>query len=527
MRQPRFVALVHAGVVLAVATRAGGAATSRPTDDPACENARSAIKVLEKGTFDERWKLADDAVNWIDGLYTNAEDERTSCREAGVVELVEVLRREPDDRIVCRILDADLDVDDAILRAFLPEALRHDSPNVKRRALEALVDKPDDSTIPAIEAIWRHETRPWLRAAALRALGASGDPRFLDEFARVAQSGNPALARLAVVALGANRNPRAAQALEELATHPETGVSDDALETLLRLEPTDAVDDTLLRLAANASPEMASRIVEAVASRGQDAIPLLKSLARARGNDETDPVVAGASKAVTSLEDLADSKSDTMTGHPGMTSLRARGVSVGRILDDGGAGEKTFAAAPPAGSATSRCWEGPGVVDPFSLLPRVPRGELLDVDDSFEWRGEIWYSVTNRDLFCWMPAASLTSEARSPDLGSGLPEEPARAFEVDVPAEDLAGPAARRLLRLRLASILDEDERVAALRIELDPEQREAVLALMRIRALADGQVALAIDQWLWENAKRWDADPEIGPVIPTRDPRYPALDDD
>ena len=526
MRPRRLLALLSAGLVVGGATPADEPASGEPSELAACESARTAVGVLATGSLDDRWKVLDDVEDWLGGL--SAVGEAVPCRAAVVTDLLRLMRRESDDRIVCRILDGDQAGVDPILGAFLPDALRHTSPNVRRRALDALVEDPDASMIPAIEEIWRHERRPWLRAAALRALGAAAGPRSVDEFARAARGDDPTLARPAMAALAEIRDARALQALEDVASDPNSLSSDHAIDTLLELDKGDDVDDTLLRLAANATPYLAGRIADSVADRGPEAVPWLRSFLRARGNDATDQAVAGALESIARIENPESSNVQRVTLSCGIgAEKKTRAVPLIVTHDDSYPPDHAFFAALSGGAGSARCWDAPGLVAPWDLHTRVTGDAPLEPADVFEWNGEIWYAVIGPESICWMPGSALTPQYDSPD---GDPEESPtarRIVEVDVPPEELAGAAPGRLVRLGLATVFDDDDRVAALRIALDPSVREGVLTLTRIRALADGRVALAIDRWLWEKARRWETDPEIGPSIPSRNPSDPPPDDD
>jgi hypothetical protein len=512
--------LLAAGIVVG-ARGADTPVEGAPSDRAACENARAAVTILESGSFDERWAALDEERRWLGSISAVAGDRWAACRDKVVADLIRLLRREPDDRIVCRILDLDVDSEKPMLTGFLPDALRHTSPNVRRRALDALAKIPDASAIPEIEVVWQHETRPWLRAAALRALGSAGDTRFLDEFVRVAGGSDPTLSHPAVAALGVLRDPRALKALEELSSDRDLEASDLALETMLQLERTEAVNDALFRVAMKAPSDVGRLIVERFDTGDPEALPWLRGLARARGGDASDPVVADADTAIARIENTDDSNVDTVTFHCGGIVVDV-GRSVPLVRTDGDAWplEKAFAAMPPAGADTSRCWDAPGFVLLSDLHARVPRDESLELADVYEWRGETWRAVMTPERMCWMPAASLVHDDETPDVDSAPPPPRVLAVETDVPSEELAGAASRPLIRLGLATIFDDDDRVAALRIALDPAERETVLTLTRIRALADGQVARGIDRWLWEYGGAWDSDPEIGPFIRHSNPR-------
>jgi hypothetical protein len=249
MRRHRFLALANAAVV-ALALGNGVRAGDDPEAREACERARAAVRVLTSGSFDERWTALDDAEEWIASLSALDGARWIGCRTSVVVALLGLLRREPDDRIVCRILDADGAAEAPELDAFLPDALRDRSPNVRRRALDALTRHANPATIPVIEAIWRDECRPWIRASAIRALAAAGDARFLEDFVVAARGDDPVLAPPALAALGILKSQRSLEALSAIASDPTADASNRALETLLGLVETEGADDALLQVAA-------------------------------------------------------------------------------------------------------------------------------------------------------------------------------------------------------------------------------------------------------------------------------------
>jgi hypothetical protein len=528
MVQQCVLGLVSVGVVVSGAQGADAPEVGAPSDRTACENARTAVTILESGSLDERWDALDKEGSWLGAISAVTGDRWAACRDKIVADLIRLLRREPDDRVICRMLDVDLDSETPTLAGFLPEALRHASPNVRRRALDALAKTPDASALPGVEEVWQHETRPWLRAAALRALGAAGDTRFLDEFAAVARADDATLSHPAVAALGVLKDPRALLALEELSSNPDLDASELALDTMLQLGSTDAVDDALFRVAMKSPPEVSGIIVQRFEIRGPEALPWLRGLARARGDDASDPVAADVGQAIARLENIDNSNTEKMTFHCGGILVDpGRSVPLVRTQGDAWPLEKAYAATPPAGADTSRCWDAPGFVLLSDLHARVPNDELLQLADVYEWKGETWRAAMTPESMCWMPQVSLSPDKDSTDVETEPPPQRVQAVEIDLPAEELAGSATRRLIRFHIATIVDEDESVAALRIALDPSDRESTVNLARVRALADGRVALAIDEWLWENGKKWIADPEIGPSIPRRNPSYPALDDD
>jgi hypothetical protein len=152
---------------------------------------------------------------------------------------------------------------------------------------------------------------------------------------------------------------------------------------------------------------------------------------------------------------------------------------------------------------------------PGEIRSRIPSGTDVEIKDRFSWNGEGWSAVISPEHRCWLPDAELTEGSQAvPDEGTAL--------EVDVTIGDAQSWAARALERGGWLTWLDAGDTIVELRLDADPPDREVVGALVRNRRDSDSPaIALAVGRWLYEHARGFSGDEELGKNIPQHDPQW------
>lgn len=135
-------------------------------------------------------------------------------------------------------------------RQWLDVALESDQADDRRRAVEALADKPEATTewaVTAFDSIARTDVDPTVRVAALRGLSKSAGPKTVPTLVKLLKSGDPPP--------DVNRPPavvrwEAALLLRDIsrAGKLDAGQSEEVIEVLLSRADTD--DDRNVRIAA-------------------------------------------------------------------------------------------------------------------------------------------------------------------------------------------------------------------------------------------------------------------------------------
>lgn len=472
-------------------------ATSPASTAEPCDELMAALRTLASGTVPERWNLLDEPLPFLDELAGGWDDDALSpCADRATATLLRVLRAGPDDRIVARVMDG-IDWSDADrLRPFLLEALSHPSPNIRRRAIAALAQSPDDAAVPLLQAIWRHEPRVWIRAEAARALARAGDGTFVDEFDRLAVDGDPLEADAALAAVIDLRDPRSVATLEAIAAGSDGESWLPAVSALVSWNDLPSAGDALLRLALSADTEIATRTIRKVAESGVADLEWLsrvRRLAETQRNPEVDELVSSL------IDEITDgSESERITLSCGLSEGAAeRSRPLVTDLDGGPRRYGDFVVRPESGAASARCWDGPGYANPTDVLDRVRAGTSLVAADIYEWDEDIWYLALGRNVFCWMPAGVLASADDEPEAAPEQAGHDRAPWEFDTTRDELATHAMRRAERAGFATVFEEDGDVVGVRLFARLEDAGERRFVLDTRDAGDGRLKRAIEAWL------------------------------
>lgn len=472
----------------------------QPPLQDACDEARRILDDLFVGSIAEVWTIVEaGGVPDFDAIGDDRNDRFASCRDLLIGKLTKLISRTDDDRVVARIL-GEIDFGEApLLAPIVQRAIRHPSPDVRRRMLRAVTSALDPLLAPEVEGRFEFEREPRTRRELIRALAATESRRFLAELRELARSDDAPLRHAALQAVLDLPDATSAPFLAEIATNP-----------------------------LDVDFEYAGRIVPALASwtdvPGVDAVPALAAIANARARTGDDSLSEQAKAAILSLEDGEErTETVTVTTACGGSGKAVRSLPLASVDGDELSDRPVMTVSPADGSETARCWDAPGFMWPDDIRPRVPAGVQLQVFDEFDWGGERWLASLSVEDICWIREADLAADAEERKARAAV-----AAYEFDLPIADLNSWSAGSLERRGWLRVLSIDEPVAALRLAMDTPTREGVAALIDIRrgTSAPGLLA-AIDRWLWLYASGWTGDDELGDAIPRRDPRWTTESED
>jgi len=443
-----------------------------------------------------------------------------ACRDAVLGKLKKVLSRIDDDRIVARILD-EIEFEDApSLVPALQEALRHGSPEVRRRALRAVTHAEDPVLAAAVESRFELERDGRVRIELVRALAASGSRRFLPELRELARGDERPLRRAALEALLDLPDPASVLFLAEIASSPSNRDAAHAGSISLALSSwsdVPGIDAALAGIGRDGPEDEASQAITALEQRGDAALGALAAIANARERTGERTLVEQAQSAIARVQGEAEEDTISIKFSCGFGGRASRGLP---LASQGGVdptGSSVMTVIPSDGSETARCWDAPGWMWPGEIRARVPAGAEVMIFDEFYWDDQRWVAGVAIDRVCWM---------READLAADLAESEARAgaapHEFDLSIAELHSWGVGRLERRGWLTVLSVEDTVATLRLRIEEPTRTEVSELIDIRRNTDapGLVA-AIDQWLWRHASGWSNDAELGGVIPKDDPRW------
>jgi len=500
-------------------------AASIAAPEPSCSEERDRLRVLAQGTIEEVWEILEKEKGPDLMAVGDPENETLQeCRASLLAQLSRAVARTDDARIAARIVDAIDFTDKPALVPVLRVALAHASPDVRRHAARAAAEAADPALASTVEESFEAEADEGVRRDLIKALGATGSRRLLPELRTIAVSGDAPSRRVALEALMSLPDVESVALLESTAlglleTDPElTARVVGALASWRDIPGTNAAVRTIGR---NGPVDAAEAAIDVLSNPAYSDLAGLAEIANARSSEGDLALGARAQSAIESLTSPEDSKSMRITLQcgGGRGGFRFRKLPLASWSGNGSEpGEYRFV-SPASGGTSARCWDAPAFMWPGEIRARIPSGTNVVLKDGFRWNGEGWSAVISPEHMCWVPDAELTAESQAvPDDGTAL--------EVDVAIDDAQSWAARSLQRGGWLTWLDAGDTIVELRLDADPSDREAVGALVRIRRLSDSPaIALAIGRWLYEHARDFSGDKELGEGIPKRDPRWAEED--
>lgn len=502
---------------------------SIPEQPPApdvCDEARRILDDLAVGSIAEVWNIVEAAgLPDFDAIGDAGDDRFASCRDLLIEKLKRVVSRTDDDRVVARILD-EIDFGQApLLAPVVQRAVRHPSPDVRRRMLRAVTSAADPLLAPAVEARFELERDARTRRELIRALAATESRRFLAELRDLATSDDAPLRHAALQAVLDLPDATSAPFLAEIASSPLDADFEYAgriVPALVSWNDVPGVDEALVRIGRDAPDQVAQGAITGLARRGLDAVSALAGIANSRERTGDDMLSEAAQAAILELQDDGDG-TETITIACGGSGKPGRSLPLASVDGDELSDAPVMIVRPADGSETARCWDAPGFMWPDDIRPRVPAGAQLEVFDEFAWGGEHWLASLSVEDICWIRDADLAADAEKFGVRGDV-----AAYEFDLPITDLNSWAAGTLEHRGWLRLLSAEDPVAAVRLAMDTPTRERVAALIEIRRGTDapGLVA-AIDRWLWRYATAWTGDDELSDAIPRHDPRWRTESED
>ena len=501
--------------------------------DESFDEMEGVLRVLWSGRPEQKREVVEEVYGRFDSLQ-EAKGEDKLARHA-VEWLQTILRTEADEWILNRLLQNLLPITNAALNPLYLDALKSSSPNERWRAFQWFGEQQDPEALPLLESLWRSEERPWARGDLTGALAKNGSLEHLDDFRKMAAGDDPYLASAAIQALSdlhdeaattvlarlvkEGAEPIRSQAVRALSTWPE---SPEAWEAVLEASHSDDLEvrrGAISALRQFGSDLASGRILEmaepgnesgtrdvAVQALGELRPPGLSSvlveILREAPSGDTFSLQSEAIWILHLLDDpsvlprlrdldpnLGGSGFDNLAGlianlsrdrerYPeGSSWIRSRcGGSLRRRLryESG-----RFAIVPPEGFRSVRCWEFPGVAGDPKDLERLQAGDVVRIDDHFEWGKESWVQVNGAEVDdCWVLLNQLQETSEREPKGF-IDTTDAFRREFDISFEDLHTEAATSLEDLGLLVVIEPGEEVVGVALSLYPDEIDSIPGLV------------------------------------------------
>jgi HEAT repeat protein len=514
-----------------------------------------ALELLRSGLPEEKRLAVEEAYVWADTVDFDDESDKEALE--AVESLRSILRGEPDDWIVSRLLQNLADNGGALLGPLYREALERGSANSQWRAIHWFSLHPDPRALPLLEDAWREEKRPWVRVDLMQALAVNGSTGIFDDLVENARDRDPDISLAAVKAIhwfGGEAalqalirlsrdvpSPAGAEAAAALADWPE---SLEALEALLEATRSGETDIGLVSIAAlgRFKTERASRRLVEIAEEGEEAMrsaaldslassppagfaELLISIARRPFGSEAALSQLWALDDITVVPDLeailpaADGEYRTavegLLRH--LERDRAPAPDDRLVLTStcGGAFSSRkgpeYRVVPFGDLHTIRCWEFPGVAGLPEDFPRIPAGAPVYLQDHFEMEGASWVEVSGPEADdCWIPFAALVPAPAEPEPPDSDDDAAAFRREADIARGELRSKAAEVLWEAGILEVVDETEQVVGIVLSIDPLDRRAVRALALSYRDDDSDLDWEISELLDEMLEAAPSQPDL-----------------
>ena len=483
------------------------------------------MQVLARGSIEEVWGMLETGEGpSFEAIGDPNNDVLQSCRASLLTQLSRAVSRTDDVRIAARVVDEIQFDDEPLLRPVLIAALAHASADVRRHAACAAAEAEDPALASAVEERFLKEDDVAVRRDLMKALEATGSRRLLPELRAIATSGDADSRRVALDVLTSLPDVESVALLESVAMgriDADSELTTQAVEALGRWRDIPGTNAAIRTIGRMGPADAASVAIATLSNPDYGDVAGLIEIASARETEDDRSLSEQAELAVESLtspEPSGDFRITSACGGGGVgTPSRELPLA---LWDTAGLGSVDNRYITPAsGAQSSRCWDAPGFMWPGDIRPRIPSGTTVIIKDRFSWNGERWFVVISPADICWVPESELSEkEYDVADAGTAL--------EFDVTMDDAQSWAARKLERSNWLTWLAADDAIVELGLNADPSDRGAVGALVRTRRDSDSPaIALAIGRWLFENARDFKGDKDLGDGIPHKDPRW-ASDD-
>jgi len=517
-----------------------------PDDEASRDRVRAVLEGLWGADISERRRTIAESELELELLGRILGDPEHEMRPYLVETVGGLVRLEEDDFTLSLFLKTFLYVDQDWARGVFREALAHDSPDVRRRAVQwyALHRDPDPEVLTALEDRWRIEDSPAIRANLIGALACQGSQRHADDLLRMARSDDPGFAPIAARALYAIDDWRVLPTLKSLLDDESEDLRMAALSALAFMPSSPEARESVARLVRDGPADLRGsgiyRIAEWPAETGT---PLLLELASSAATTEDrsaavrlvwhrdHPDVARTLRRI--AEDASDPETEPFREYArSLLDYRddpqfAEAFTQSRDADRVGCRFQTwdrdpnetdiFRPVPEPGLVSVRCWSSPGIVASSAPNPRIHDWETVNGWDLYEGR-EPWVLVSTEAAMCWVPRSSLEPVEKEEDLDGKdgpLPDAKGRLrFELDIEPELLGTSEIVELREAGVAEIIDATAGVIGLGLVLNLHDAAEMRRLLDL----DGRLDEVFDDALFEIAyaagERFGDDPALGPVL-------------
>jgi hypothetical protein len=469
-----------------------------PDDEASHDRVRAVLDALWGAGLAERRSALDESwleLELVGRLLGDPDHEMYPYLDETVRGLLDV---EDDDFTLARLLDAFGHLNHDWARGIFREALRHDSPYVRRRAVKwfALRPDPDPEIRVDLERLWRVEDSAVVRANLIGALACQGSQRHAEDLLRIARSDDLGFAPIAVRALAAIDDWRVLPLLTTLLRGDTGELRIAALEALAAMPDSPEAQETVIEVVRRGPSEL-----RGVAIRGISAWPpargtpllleVLSSKAPAQDRSAAleqlwyrdDPRVSPALERIAaeampateqrSFHDRAATLLEYRRNENVLESIDAARAEIGGRCrfatwnldpDDDG----SFRVVAEPGLTTMRCWSSPGVdAVPTDSWPRIGDGQIVQAVELYEGR-EPWMAVSGTVYPCWVPRDALEPAADGDDDEAGRHGEGPLGVEIDIAPWILETDEIAGLLDAGVASVIDPSADVVGLALSVD-----------------------------------------------------------
>ena len=415
--------------------------------DP-CAPAVAAVLAASDGDVEERW----DAIGRVlsSNVWDVAKDGGTACRERILTSIRDTLRAERDDRLRCRWMEIIPWAAAPELRDLLRDALRSNSPNVRRRALQLTTLDPHPTLADGVRSAWDDELPEEVLADLFRASAAVGDRSHAADVRSALGSHSIVLVSAALHALRTMPDPEAVPAIVAL-TEEDTDLASAALSLLGGWSEIPGVDDVLVDLAVTREFSRASQIVSIFSTRRG-----LRELRKIEASSRDSMVSAQAKGAADAIE--GGMEFVTISCGAGVSSLETQHL----LSPLSGSIRRSFRTVEPDGGRTSApCLAAPGIRRREPVVWRISANAVAEPTDVFWWKGETWFALPSVNGACWVPERMFPEAERPDEIGRGASE----GVEVDVRLDAAGNKVADALARE--GSAVGIEDGVLAVRVDV------------------------------------------------------------
>jgi hypothetical protein len=207
------------------------------------------------------------------------------------------------------------------------------------------------------------------------------------------------------------------------------------------------------------------------------------------------------------------------TGEPAVTAYLESLAGVTEVLvfrcfslEPPGPVTRLLRVAPPHGTVSVRCWDGPGRLRGIhDGLLRLQAGDAVRIIDRFEVEGELW--VQTDFVGCWTPRRFLEWGVRD-DFTELNRDSPLMRWEFDVAMEELESETAARLRAAGMLEFFDPVAGVITAALTFRRFVPSDVEILMQARSGTDSNLDQAVHNALRVILDGLGGDPELEEIL-------------